>query len=37
MRFGIIAPLVQGTGVFMARPGLGKTYALRCFMNGLLP
>lgn len=26
---------VRGIGVFTARPGMGKTYALRCFMNGL--
>lgn len=28
---------VRGIGVFSARPGMGKTYALRCFMNGLNP
>lgn len=28
---------VRGIGVFTARPGMGKTYALRCFMNGLNP
>lgn len=26
---------VRGIGVFTARPGMGKTYGLRCFMNGL--
>lgn len=28
---------VRETGVFTAQPGMGKTYALRCFMNGLNP
>lgn len=28
---------VRGIGVFTARPGMGKTYALRCFMKGLNP
>lgn len=28
---------VRGIGVFTAHPGMGKTYALRCFMNGLNP
>jgi len=28
---------IRGIGVFTARPGMGKTYALRCFMNGLNP
>lgn len=28
---------VRGIGVFTARPGMGKTYALRCFMNSLNP
>ena len=28
---------VRGIGVFTARPGMGKTYALRCFINGLNP
>ena len=28
---------VRGIGVFTARPGMGKTYALRCFMNNLNP
>lgn len=26
---------VRGVGVFTARPGMGKTYALRCFASGL--
>lgn len=28
---------VRGVGVFTARPGMGKTYALRCFASGLNP
>lgn len=28
---------VRGIGVFTARPGMGKTYALRCFSAGLNP
>ena len=28
---------VRGIGIFTARPGMGKTYALRCFMNSLNP
>lgn len=28
---------VRGIGAFTARPRMGKTYALRCFMNGLNP
>lgn len=28
---------VRGIGIFTARPGMGKTYALRCFMKGLNP
>lgn len=28
---------VRGIGVFTARPGMGKTFFLRCFMNGLNP
>lgn len=28
---------VRGIGLFTARPGMGKTYALRCFMKGLNP
>ena len=28
---------VRGIGVFTARPGMGKTFALRCFMRGLNP
>lgn len=27
----------RGIGVFTARPGMGKTYALRCFSAGLNP
>ena len=28
---------VRGIGVFTARPGMGKTYVLRCFATGLNP
>lgn len=28
---------VRGIGVFTARPGMGKSYALRCFASGLNP
>lgn len=28
---------VRGIGIFTARPGMGKTYVLRCFMKGLNP
>ena len=28
---------MRGIGIFTARPGMGKTYALRCFMGGLNP
>jgi len=28
---------VRGIGVFTARLGMGKTYALRCFINSLNP
>lgn len=28
---------VREIGVFTAGSGMGKTYALRCFMNGLNP
>ncbi len=28
---------VRGIGVFTARPGMGKSYALRCFANSLNP
>lgn len=29
--------VVRGIGIFTARPGMGKTYTLRCFMKGLNP
>ena len=28
---------IRGIGVFTARPGMGKSYALRCFASGLNP
>ena len=28
---------IRGIGVFTARPGMGKSYALRCFANSLNP
>ena len=28
---------IRGIGVFTARPGMGKSYALRCFAAGLNP
>jgi len=28
---------IRGIGVFTARPGIGKSYALRCFASGLNP
>ena len=28
---------IRGIGVFTARPGMGKTYALRCFASSLNP
>ena len=28
---------VRGIGVFTSRPGMGKTFALRCFAKSLVP
>ena len=28
---------VRGIGVFTARPGMGKTFGLRCFAKSLVP